>query len=355
MEISPRTIEALELLVTQEMDRLTPLAKELVRTSVRASLLPELREAIRDCVSQALEEVLAEEMARARKDGWDEEDLGSESVFSEEGEWAPEEDPPEENAGNGECAEGRYVYCIADSGADMSLGRIGIEDAEVYAIPYDEVCAVVHDCSAKPYVSEDEDKVKGWVQAHQRVLDVAMEKFGAVVPLAFDTIVRSEGNTPPDETVKEWLKNDIERLREKLDRVNGKQEFGVQILYDPAVIGKLIAQESDTIREMEAGLATQKPGTAYINRQRLEKAVKEEIEKATEERFREFYAEINNHVEDIKVEKTRRCGHETMLMNLSCLVSKEKVDALGDELEKISTTHGFSVRFTGPWAPNSFV
>jgi hypothetical protein len=44
-----------------------------------------------------------------------------------------------------------------------------------------------------------------------------------------------------------------------------------------------------------------------------------------------------------------------MLLNLSCLVSKDKVDGLGEELEKINNTEGFSVHFTGPWPPYSFV
>lgn len=44
-----------------------------------------------------------------------------------------------------------------------------------------------------------------------------------------------------------------------------------------------------------------------------------------------------------------------MLLNLSCLVSKGKVDSLGEELEKINNMEGFSVRFTGPWSPYSFV
>jgi hypothetical protein len=43
-----------------------------------------------------------------------------------------------------------------------------------------------------------------------------------------------------------------------------------------------------------------------------------------------------------------------MLLNLSCLVTKENVDNLGNELEEMKNL-GFSVHFSGPWPPYSFV
>ena len=44
-----------------------------------------------------------------------------------------------------------------------------------------------------------------------------------------------------------------------------------------------------------------------------------------------------------------------MIMNLSCLVAREKYLELGEELGSINGMAGFSVRFTGPWPPYSFV
>jgi hypothetical protein len=56
------------------------------------------------------------------------------------------------------------------------------------------------------------------------------------------------------------------------------------------------------------------------------------------------------------VEKTKKMDEEKqMLVNLSCLVDMERYKALGEELEKIEQMDGFSVRFTGPWPPYSFV
>ena len=56
------------------------------------------------------------------------------------------------------------------------------------------------------------------------------------------------------------------------------------------------------------------------------------------------------------MEKTKKAEHGLqMIMNLSCLVYKDSHTELGEELGKINQLEGFSVRFTGPWPPYSFV
>ena len=40
--------------------------------------------------------------------------------------------------------EARYLYCIADSAEKVNFGNVGIESSEVYTIPYEDLCAVVH-------------------------------------------------------------------------------------------------------------------------------------------------------------------------------------------------------------------
>jgi len=358
MEKDPRARKAIEQMVRQEVDKTASETKGLVREMVRATLLPQLRAAIRNSISEVVQEVLTGEMLPVREADIFEEIPGVEPAFPEEevGEMSDAwEEPALQEAKGSKNGSGRYAYCVADSEAMVNLGQIGIEDSEVYTIPYNGLCAVVHTCSTEPYASEDEEVVKGWVQTHQKVLDVAMERFDTVLPLGFDTIIKSEGEGDPDQVVKDWLKDDFEDLREKIDRVRGKQEFGVQVFYDPKVMGEVIARESKEIQKLKEEVAAQKPGMAYMYKQKVEKAVKEEMEKRAGQSFKDFYQAIRNQVDDIKVEKVKRNKDKTMLMNLSCLVLKEKVKGLGAVLERIDNMDGFSVRFTGPWASYSFV
>jgi dGTP triphosphohydrolase len=162
--------------------------------------------------------------------------------------------------------------------------------------------------------------------------------------------------TSPDQVVRDWLREDYDRLSALMEKIEDKDEYGVQIFYDPKIMSELIAHQREEVKKIKEEMATKSPGMAYMYKQRLEKAAKAEMEKLADEWFRDFYSNIKKHTEDIVVEKTKKPEKDkVMLLNLSCLVSKEKVESLGEELEKINNMEGFSVRFTGPWPPYSFV
>jgi len=84
--------------------------------------------------------------------------------------------------------------------------------------------------------------------------------------------------------------------------------------------------------------------------------VKAELERLANDWFKDFYARVKRHCDDIVVEKTRKADrNKVMLLNFSCLVARERMDDLGEELEKIHNMDSFSVHFSGPWPPYSFV
>jgi hypothetical protein len=253
--------------------------------------------------------------------------------------------------------EGRYIYGIAACNRPVVLGRIGIEGNEVYTISYKDLCAIVHNCPAVPYQSKDEGTVTDWVRAHQNVLDRAKDQLGPVIPMGFDVILQPRGAAAsPDQVVSDWLKEDYERLCTTMEKIKDKDEYGIQISHESGMAEKQILEQSEEIRRIKEVMATKAPGMAYMYRQKLEKAVKTEIEKLATGWFKDFYSRIEKHTNDIVVGKTKKLnGNKVMLLNLSCLVSKDKVDGLGEELEKINNTEGFSVHFTGPWPPYSFV
>jgi hypothetical protein len=253
---------------------------------------------------------------------------------------------------------GRYIYGVAVGEKPIGLGPIGIEGNEVCTIPYGGFCAIVHSCPAEPYQSGDEETVKRWVKTHQSVLDEAKKALGIVIPMSFDTILHSRDDAvSPDRVVKDWLKGDHDRFQAVMKRIKGRDEYGVQIFYDPRVIAKQISEENQEIQKIKEEMASKSQGTAYLYKQKVEKAVKAEIERLASDWFKDFYGRIKGHCDDVVVEKTRKADrNKVMLLNLSCLVARESVDNLGEELEKINTCMpGFSVHFSGPWPPYSFV
>lgn len=264
---------------------------------------------------------------------------------------------PVEEAKTGRSSEGRYLYGVARGKKPVQLGTVGLEGSRVYTIACKEICAIVHDCPAEPYLSSDSEVVKDWVKAHQRVLDKAKERFGSVLPFGFDTILKPGDNAqPPNQVVTNWLKEDYGRLLALMERMEGKDEYAVQVSYEAAVIGRQVSERSEEIRKLQQEMAGKSAGVAYLVKQKLTRAMRDEMERVANNWFRDCYSRIRQHTDDIVVETTRKPNAgEVMLLNLSCLVSREKVNELGEELEKIGKMEGFSVHFSGPWPPYSFV
>ena len=251
--------------------------------------------------------------------------------------------------------QGIYLYCIADGNEKVNLGKIGIDGSHVYSLPYQEICAIVHNCEVHPYESEAKDIVRAWVMTHQKVVDCAWQRFGAVLPLAFDTIIIGEEGIDPKENMKNWMQKDYQKLKEKLDKVKGKAEYGVQLLWDPKVIVERIAQDTAEIKDLKEEIKSKPPGTAYMYEEKIKNLLRKEMEKKADEYFKDFYGRIKEEVDDIHIDKAKKVDENLqMLMNLSCLVVKENVERLGKVLEEIKEKEGFVVRFTGPWPPYSF-
>lgn len=248
----------------------------------------------------------------------------------------------------------RYVYCVAAMDVPTSLGPIGIEGHEVYVVVHRSLGAVVHDCPPKAYDTKDRDLAAGWVLAHHRVVEAAWVRWGTVLPLTFNTIIN-----PPEvgarDSLAAWLDTEHDSLRQKLEALAGKAEYGVQVFWDTAHFAQQVAQTDPEVRAIEEQIASQPRGLAYMYRQKLEGLLKKGLEARAATLFQELFARLAPCMENVRVEKSRKAdGERPMLMNLSCLVAAKRLPALEAELDKISQTDGLSVRLTGPWPPYSF-
>lgn len=253
-------------------------------------------------------------------------------------------------------SKGLYLYCVADSTEKASLGRVGLDGAEAYTVPCQDICAVVHRCPTEPYESRDQEVVRGWVLTHQRVVEAAWRRWGTVLPSTFDTIFQDKDDGDAERTVIEWLASEYDNLRAKIARVRGKAEYGVQVSWDPEVIGQRLTQTNHDLATLTEEIRSKPSGTAYLHREKLKDLLRREMETEANRCSQDFYSRIREHVDDLRVDRTKKGEKgQQMILNLSCLVSKEQTSDLGVELELITNIEGFLVRFTGPWPPYSFV
>jgi uncharacterized protein YajQ (UPF0234 family) len=332
--------EMIQKMVQDEIRVILAESREDIKEIVAATLMPNLKMAVREEISRTLGKILKQ---RPEK---------TESPI-------PKLAPGFDHSAirNPQSEMGLYLYSIADGADTTDLGPMGLDGNRVYTIPFGDFSAVVHDCKADPYQSNDRNKVKAWVLTHQKVVDAALEKFGTVIPMGFDTIISGKGDVDPEENMRKWIETDYENLTSKMAKIRGKAEYGVQIFWEIHAMARNVSEKSTEIKALEREIQTKPKGIAYMYRQKLEELLKNEMARKADQCFQEFYEKIKLHTDDLRVEKTKKADDEglQMLLNLSCLLSKGQSEKLGQALEEIDTREGFSVRYTGPWPPYSFV
>ncbi|MBI4745499.1 MAG: GvpL/GvpF family gas vesicle protein, partial [Deltaproteobacteria bacterium] len=229
-------------------------------------------------------------------------------------------------------------------------GRIGIDGSEVYSVPFKDLCAVVHNCPAEPYRSENQEKMVSWAVTHQHVVEEAWKGSGTVIPVRFGTIVKDRFDG-----LNGWLNDNYEGLRKSMERFREKEEYGIQVFWNTDAVGERLIDSIPELQSLKMEMDAKHGGAAYMHKQLLDKKLRQEMESEAGLRFRELYCRIKERVEELNIEKTKETSRRAdMLMNLSCLVHRERAMDLIEELDMINMMDNFSIRLTGPWPPYSF-
>lgn len=257
-------------------------------------------------------------------------------------------------AENESVVEGRYLYCVVDGNTEMDFGQMGIEDSLVYTVPYDDLGAVVHRCEAKPYRTTDTEKAKEWVLAHQYIADCATKIFGTVIPLTFDTIFK--GN---DETVRDWLREKHQPLKDLLTKLKNRDEYVVQVFLEKGALEEEMERDEE-IQKIKRQVESASRGVAYLLEKRLEQKLASKKRAILDGYGKTFFDQIKGMVDRVKIPPKNRGVPEEwkdkeIVLNLSCLAHRDRVRELGSLLGEINTKEKFAVRFSGPWPPYSFV
>jgi len=177
-----------------------------------------------------------------------------------------------------------------------------------------------------------------------------------VLPFGFDTIIKGGESFSAEQNLMKWLKENYEDLKTKMERVRNKIEFGIQVFWNQTIISQDLAETNQEIRKLKEEMEKKPPGIAYFYRQKMEQALRKALEEKADTFFKDTYGRIRIHADDVRVEKTKKVDKDKqMLINLSVLIHKDKIQSLGEELAKIKELKGLDLRFTGPWPPYSFV
>ncbi len=249
---------------------------------------------------------------------------------------------PSASARREDSTEGKYVYCVIRSETSLSFGPLGLgpDPSEVHTVHYRDIAAVV---SNTPIVVQDPTREN--VLRHQQVNETVMQKH-TVIPMSFGTVFKT------NDDIIELLRSAYDAFSDVLNKMQGKFEFGLKVLWDRDQIVREIEEEDEDIRRLKSEISSQK-GSTYFARMQYGRL----IDGALQSRSERYVAEIFDALRSVSVaSRSNKPIGDKMIMNAAFLVAREMEQAFDARVKEIGQQYDkLTFKYTGPWPPYNFV
>jgi hypothetical protein len=256
------------------------------------------------------------------------------------------------------------VYCIGERDAIAGLLRKKLPDAieggSLLMVTGGSLGAVV---SPVPLADYAEDALPGrlseatWTairaMRHQNVVQHFATRSG-VVPLRFGTIYLKQGH------IERMLLQREPELRSILNRLIGRDEWGINIYQDRRNSGDAFASSSATLRKMEKSAASASPGRAYLMKKKIDAVRVHETRAETSRVLAEIERELKSFSEGarrLRILKNEPDEYGVLTARFAFLVSRERFAqfrAVAARLAKKHARSGVQFELTGPWPAFNF-
>ncbi|MFH0983701.1 MAG: GvpL/GvpF family gas vesicle protein [Planctomycetota bacterium] len=255
----------------------------------------------------------------------------------------------------------RYIYCIIDCPEPTTFGPMGVgNDAEVFALPYEGIAAVVSSTATEKFEISRENTL-----AHQRVMEAVMQRGHTVLPVRFDTIAEDKPDGAADaesRIVNHVLVQRRDEFKGLLALFRDRVELGVKGLWVDmnAVFAEIVRRHDDIRLLRKRALDGASPRLAGMRSGGLPLTARlgELVKNALEAKKSAAEAELLNHLAGTILEacKNKAFG-DPMFANLALLVNKSRQDDLGAALTKFEDEQAGKVRlkYVGPVPPSNFI
>ena len=252
---------------------------------------------------------------------------------------------PAQDTGN-KATSGVYVYCIIECAEPRGFGKIGIggRNDEVYTVHYRDLAAVVSRAPLQVY-----DPTRENALTHEHVNEVVMIDNGFTpVPMSFGTLFKTEEDTI------EFLKDTYDALRDVLQKMKDKLEFGLKVNWDRENVLVEIEKENEELRKLKAEIESNQQSSTYFARMQLGRLVEQALADKSDAYVREIY----DHLRDAAIaSRHNKVIGDKVIMNAAFLVPRENAKFFDEKIREINARYEGKLTFkeTGPWPPYNFV
>ncbi|PYS93853.1 MAG: hypothetical protein DMF64_03110 [Acidobacteria bacterium] len=261
--------------------------------------------------------------------------------------------------------QGFYVYCVGARAAleslfDAALPAAMEADARLELIADDALAAV---CSAVSLADYGEEALQArlhdatWTALralrHERVVEHFARR-ASVVPLRFGTIYLARGG------VEQMLAERRAELQGIIERLRGREEWGVNVYCDRAKLLTQIVLLSPRLRELSEQAARATPGQSYLLQKKIEALRADETRAAARRTSNEIereLARVSAGVARLRVLKDEASEHGDAVVKFAFLVARARFDDFRAAAERLAEAHapaGYKLELTGPWPAYNF-
>lgn len=259
-----------------------------------------------------------------------------------------------------------YVYCIVESTAVSELPAESLpaaieEGAQLEWISVKTVAALVSSVPESSYAEEPlaehlTDATWTAIRAmrHETVVEYVAKRASAI-PLRFGTIYLER------EGIETMLDGDTHELGLIIEQLRGREEWGVNVYSDRAVLLSSITSVSPVLRELVERAEKAPPGQSYLMQKKIDamrvdesRVTLNQIIDKVEEKLKEK-SDDGQRLRILKVETTE---HGELKAKFAFLVKRSGFEEFRDAAERLAQEYepaGIRLELTGPWPVYNFV
>ena len=259
-----------------------------------------------------------------------------------------------------------YIYCIAESAAATQLPAGSLptaieEDAKLEWVTVNKLAALVSQVPGDTY-SEDSlaahltDATWTAIRAmrHETVVEFVARR-ASVIPLRFGTIYLERSG------IEQMLTEKAREFEEVIEHLRGREEWGVNVYCDRAVLLSGITSVSPVLREMVERAQQAPPGQSYLMQKKIETLKVDEARAAVNRIVDQIEEKLKTQTDEsrrLRILKVETTEHGELKAKFAFLVQRAGFEEFRDAAEQLAREHqaaGIRLELTGPWPVYNFI
>ncbi|HEY6804736.1 MAG TPA: GvpL/GvpF family gas vesicle protein [Pyrinomonadaceae bacterium] len=258
-----------------------------------------------------------------------------------------------------------YVYCVVEKSAAAEVlqqkSPVAIEESSALElIDHDDLSSVVSQVSLQDYGEEtlaarltDASWTAIRAMRHEHVVE-HFSRRTSTVPLRFGTIYLDRRG------IETMLREQEAQLTAILARLKDREEWGVNVYCDRAVLLENITNVSPRLRELTAEAKKASAGQSYLLQKKIEtlKTDEAKVEMArAAEQIEKRLADESEGASKLRILKVETTEHGELKAKFAFLVVKSNFKSfhqVAEELARELAQAGIRIELTGPWPAYNF-